>query len=359
MTTNTVKNNTKSLSVVMWVMLLVVGLGGVAVAWGLQLMRGMGVTGLNQQVVWGVYIAGFFIAMGAGAFLLLMAGVSEFSEVFLPLAYRKKAILLALSSIVIGGVFITMDVGAPINLWRIVTAGRFSSMMTWDFFALMLTGILALIYLFVSWKEETSTNTTKTVGVFTMIGSVALVVVEGWMLAIMAAHPLWKGGLTVLSFVLIGFTSGIAIAMIAWPELISKLKSWLQISLWVGLALVFAEVLTSMLESSVRPYPEISLSLSGSASPMFWLYLLAGVLVPLGILIVQESPNWLRVAAALAFLGAFVEKLWLLSAGQALPWLDIPQEAYFPAWIEYLGILGCIALGILIYQGLLRILKVD
>ena len=40
-------------------------------AWVYQLSKGMVVTGLSQQISWGLYIAGFFTAAGAGGGLFL------------------------------------------------------------------------------------------------------------------------------------------------------------------------------------------------------------------------------------------------------------------------------------------------
>ena len=109
----------------------------------------------------------------------------------------------------------------------------------------------------------------------------------------------------------------------------------------------------------VRPYPEVSQLLAGAFSPMFWVYLVAGLLIPLGILLWSKNLLWLRVAAGLALLGVIAEKLWLLAAGQALPWISIPAGSYVPTWVEFLGIAGAIALGILIYRLLLKILKTE
>ena len=51
------------------------------VLWGFQVIKGMGEDGLNQQVVWGLYIAAFFTVAGAAARLLGLVGLSEFYPV--------------------------------------------------------------------------------------------------------------------------------------------------------------------------------------------------------------------------------------------------------------------------------------
>jgi molybdopterin-containing oxidoreductase family membrane subunit len=347
------KQNTR-LPLVTWIVLAVIGLGGLGTAWGLQLAQGMGITGLGQQVVWGLYIAGFFTAMGTGAALVTLTAISEFSGL-LPLSLRRSALILALVSFVIGALLITMDVGNPINLWRILTAGRFTSMLTWDFLALLTTGVLSLAYLIVAWKPEASTAATRTFGVLAAIGAALVVIVEGWMLATMAAHPLWHSGLTVVSFLVLALLAGFALAILAWKDVAVKLTRWLKAGLWIALVLIVLEVLTPLFNTEVRPYPEVSLSLTGALSPMFWVMVIGGVLLPLAILLAFKDLMWVRVAAALALLGVVAEKLWLLAAGQTFPWQPLPAGFYMPTWIEWLALIGAIALTAFLYLGVTRL----
>jgi molybdopterin-containing oxidoreductase family membrane subunit len=358
MTTKSVAKQNLNVSPLTWLILAAVGLGGTGAAWGMQLSRGMAITGLGQQVVWGLYIAGFFTAMGVGAALVSFAAASEFSTHF-PVERRSNALLLALASFVIGGLLISMDVGNPVNLWRILTAGRFTSMMTWDFWLLVITGVLCLIYLIVSWNQKAGTSATRLLAVLTSAAALVMVAVESWMLASLSAHPLWGGGLTLVSFLVAALVGGLAMAMLAWDETIPDASLWLKAGLWITLILVAAEIFTALVETGIRPYPEVSLLVTGALSPMFWTYLIGGLLLPLGILLWTKELTWLRVAAVLALLGVIAEKLWLLAAGQARPWLALPEEIYAPTWSEWLGILGCIALLPLLYLFIRRFIKAD
>jgi Ni/Fe-hydrogenase subunit HybB-like protein len=341
-----------------WIVLAVIGIGGIGLAWILQLVQGMGITGLGEQVVWGLYIAGFFTAMGAGAALVALTALSEFVPL-LPVARRRHALLLALAGFVVGGLLISMDVGNPINLWRILIAGRFTSLMTWDFLVLIVTGVLTIIYLVTAWKEQASTSNTRTLGVLALISATLLIIVEGWMLATLSARPLWTGGLTVVTFLVLALTAGLALAIMSWEEVARKLSGWLTTALWVTLGLMLIEFLTVVIDANVRPGPEVSLSLMGNLSGTLWTYLIVGLILPLVILNWRKDLLWLRIAAGLAVLGVLTEKLWLLSAGQALPWVPLPQASYAPSWIEYMGILGAIALSILIYRLLITIFKAE
>ena len=252
-----------------------------------------------------------------------------------------------------------MDVGNPMNLWRILTAGRFTSLMTWDFLALIITGVLTLIYLFVAWKEKGATAGTKTIGLLVALGAAMLVVVEGWMLATLESRPLWTGGMTVVNFLVMGLVAGLALAIMSWKAVASKLAGLLTTSLWVTLGLLFIELLTAVINANARPGTEVGLSLGGSLSTTLRIYLIVGLILPLAILYWRKDLLWLRIAAGLAIVGVLAEKLWLLTAGQSVPWLPLPQASYAPSFVEFLGIVGAVALAILIYRVLLTVLKVN
>ena len=51
-----------------------------------------------------------------------------------------------------------------------------------------------------------------------------------------------------------------------------------------------------------------------------------------------------------------LEKTWILVAGQIQPWLDLPPGSYFPTWVEIVSVVGIVALGILGYLILTRVI---
>ncbi len=330
------------------IILAIIGVGGLGWAWGSQMIRGMEITGLNQQVVWGLYIAGFFVAMGIGSTLVVLAAASEFtSQVSTEL--RKPLLMTALASFLVGGILIGMDVGNPINIWRIITAGRLTSMMTWDFWALIVVGFLTLLYLFVCWGKTASSVLTKGISILAMISAIMLVVVEGWMLGILTARPLWHGSITVLNFIVSAAIAGVAVAMLIWPDILRNFSRWLKIGLLVSLVILLVDVSTIWVGESIPPQDEVMISVSGSLSPIFWLLVIGGLLIPILMLWETQRAGWLRVAAILALMGVFLEKIWILSAGQTIPWLDIPAEAYKSTWVEWVGIVGSVAFASFFY----------
>ena len=240
-----------------------------------------------------------------------------------------------------------MDVGNPIRLWRVITAFRFSSGMVWDFWLLILAGIVALIYLL----AVKGAKAQKALAVAGIIAGVAVVVAESWMLATEAvhAHPMWGSVFTAITFLLGAAIAGMSVALVAGTAE-PRVWSWLAAALWVSLVFVLLEVLTGLVGESV----ETQLILIGSAAPFFWLQYLVGLLLPI-LLLKRKVYLWL--AGILAVVGVVAERVWSLAAGQAIPRLDLPVGVYFPSLVEIIAVIGMVALGMLIYRLLTMIFK--
>ncbi|MGA2504687.1 MAG: NrfD/PsrC family molybdoenzyme membrane anchor subunit [Anaerolineales bacterium] len=342
MTTSTIPMKKNNVAFIVTILLALAGIG----AWIYQLIAGMQTTGLGEQIVWGLYISAFFTAVGAGAGLLALTGVSEFIPVF-PVTWRARNLILAVTSFIIGALLIAIDVGNPIQIWRVITAFRFSSSMVWDFWLLIVGGVVALIYLLVGRDKKPQ----KVLAILGILAAVAVVVTESWMLSMEAAHahPLWGSGLIVINFLLGAAIAGMSIAVVAGST-DNRVLSWLQVALWLSLAFVFLETVTDLVSES----DEIGLVLIGFAAPAFWLQVIVGLLLPI-VLLVRKTYLWL--AGILAVFGVVAERLWTLAAGQAIPRLALPQGVYFPSWVELISVIGMIAIGILIYRLLIMIVK--
>jgi len=343
MTTTTVQKQGSPPLPASGIVLLIVALASIGVAWSLQLSQGMQVTGLSQQVVWGLYIAGFFTAAGAGAGLVTLTALGEFTP-SIPTTQRRSMLLLALACFVAAGVLIAMDLGHPLNTWRIATAGRFSSIMTWDFWALAASGLLTLVYLIAAWNHAASTETTRLLAVLASLTALALVAAESWMLSVLVARPFWGGGLTLINFLAAGAVAALAVGVLAWKNLSPRFGQWLALAIGVSLVLVLAEVLTLLVGTDPRSSAEMTALLAGNVSPLFWAHVVVGLVLPLALLVLGKGAGRLPAVAVLALLGVVVHKLWMLVVGQTVPWLALPEGNYWPTWSEYLGVLGAVAL---------------
>ena len=348
MTTTAMEKKDVGFPLVGWVVLAVLAVAGLA-SWGYQIARGMADVGLGQQVVWGLYIAGFFTAAGAGAGLLFFSGYSEFQDL-ISKEERFKVLSMGLVSFVLAGILILMDLGGPLGAWRIAFSGKWTSLMVWDFYLLIGAGIIALI----GWFLARTGTGNKVLGILGMAFAVGLVVVEAWMLASQAAHPFWGGGLIVISFLLSAAIVAVGLALFTLDEeRTESLKNCLSYVVVGSLILVAAEIFTEALAGEPRTGEVVKLVV---ASPIFWLHVVVGIAIPLALVLRKNvSRMQVLIAGALAIFGVLMEKTWVLAAGQAQPWLDLPNGIYAPTWIEIVGVVGMVALGFLLYLVALRL----
>lgn len=318
---------------------LILSIIGIA-AWIYQLVAGMQITALGQQVVWGLYIAAFFAAVGAGAAILFLRGLHEISPL-LEKESLNKFLLLALAAFITGGLLITLDLGNPLAVWRMLISFETSSLMIWDFYLLIIAVIVTLVF----WMATRKGQKNMVLGILAMAASVVVVVVEAWMLASMAARPLFAGGLMAVNFLVSAAVMGLCLALLAGLDK-DKVARWLGFALFAALVLTLAEGLTGLLSVEERAVVEARALMTGWAAPLFWFQIVAGILIPL-VLLRGKSLAWL--AGLLAIFGVLAEKSWLLAIGQSLPWL--PQEAgvYLPNLLELVAVIGVAGIGMLIY----------
>jgi molybdopterin-containing oxidoreductase family membrane subunit len=97
--------------------------------------------------------------------------------------------------------------------------------------------------------------------------------------------------------------------------------------------------------------------LVGTASPFFWTHVIFGLLLPLFLVTNASTKSMAGLIGGLALLGVLANKLWLLVAGQEKPWLDFPSGSYFPNWVEFVTMIGALAVGGLIYFLLLNLFQ--
>lgn len=339
---NTTKNN--GLPKYFWAagVLALAGIG----TWIYQLVAGMQVTGLENGVVWGLYIAAFFTAVGGGAALLAIVGISEFKNNISPNA-KSKMLILAITAFIVGGILITMDIGNPLQVFRLITSFNFESMMVLDFWFLAIGFLVALLFLF---KLQKNGNAGKVFGVIAVIVATLLVAVEAFMLSIMAAHEMWGSGMTVLSFLISASVAGCALALLIVPKK-ESIRRMLLTVLVLSLIVTLAEVLTGVLTGNPETKSEMMFVLSGGAAPFFWTQLIIGMLLPLFLLIKHVKPT---AAALLAVVGVVLEKIWVLAAGQASHWMQESLNVYVPSVIECITAVGAVAIGVLLFELLMK-----
>src|SRR5512139_1182940 len=123
--------------------LVVVGL----IAWFMQFSQGLDSLGVGQAIVWGVYIAAFFLMAGLGSGLVILAALGDLDVLPGLKTLRRPLLIGAIASYIAAGFAILMDIGKPDRVLNMIFSPNFKSMFVWDFYALALSIILAAAYL--------------------------------------------------------------------------------------------------------------------------------------------------------------------------------------------------------------------
>lgn len=133
----------------LWAALGSILLLGIA-AYTRQLVLGLGVTGMNRPVYWGVYITNFVFFIGlahSGTFIsaiLRVAGQSWRA----PLTRAAEAITLF--SLPFGVAAILADMGRPDRILNMVFYGRYQSPLLWDITAVGLYLLSSIVFMYLS-----------------------------------------------------------------------------------------------------------------------------------------------------------------------------------------------------------------
>ena len=113
----------------------------------LQLFEGHAVTGMRDNVVWGLYIINFIFFVGisySGAFI---AGILHFFKTPWKYSISRIVEIMTVLSLVIGPIFILLCIGRLDRLHYLFIYPRIQSPITWDIIAIMTDLIGCFIYL--------------------------------------------------------------------------------------------------------------------------------------------------------------------------------------------------------------------
>lgn len=131
--------------VVVTMTIIVAGLN----SWIYQLIFGLGVTGLNQRVFWGIYISNFIFFIGISYSGTLISAVLRIMNIKWRTPLTRMAEQITVIGIIVGFAMIIIDMGRPDRLFLVPYASRLQSPLFWDMLSVSsyLMGSLIFFYL--------------------------------------------------------------------------------------------------------------------------------------------------------------------------------------------------------------------
>jgi len=320
---------------------LLVMLGGLVALAGMSAAyymdeHGHVVTGMNQQIVWGMpHVFAIFMIIAASGVL----NVASIGSVFGKYVYKARGPLAGLLSIALlaGGLTVLMlDLGRPDRIIVAATHYNPTSVFAWN--VLLYSGLFATVALYLWTMMEKRMNPwSKPAGLLVFVWRIVLTTGTGLIFAFLVARQAYASAVLPPMFIVLSFGWGLAVflvvqsAMFSWnelelhPDIQKRLKNLLGTFIVAALYFVIAYHLTNLYFAHETKFEHFIL-LDGGVYPwLFWVgYVLIGTALPMLLLYHPALGNGKSVLAAsmLVIVGAFALLYVFIIGGQAFP-LDI------------------------------------
>jgi molybdopterin-containing oxidoreductase family membrane subunit len=317
---------------------LLVALAGAVTAVGLGAahymdLHGHVVTGMNNQVVWGLpHVFAIFMVVAASGVL----NVASIGSVFGQPVYKPRAPLSGLLcvALLMGGLMVLMlDLGRPERLVVAATHYNFKSVFAWNVFLYSgMTGIVA-VYLWTMFERRYNAWS-KPAGLAALVWRFVLTTGTGSIFAFLVARQAYGSALLAPLFIVLSFGWGLAVFLIvqstmyAWndrhltPAIQRRMARLLGVFIAAALFLVAVYHLTHLYFARQGAFEAFILRDGGLFPLLFWGgYVVLGSVAPLVLLFHPKfaGERGTFAAAALVVLGAFAWLFVFIIGGQVFP----------------------------------------
>ncbi len=356
----------------------------------LQIADGHLVTGMRDNVVWGLYIANFIFFIGISYAGAVISGILHILHVEWRKPIIRIAEMITVIATIIGPVYILLCVGRLDRLHHLVLYPRLQSPITWDVLAIStyFTGSVLFLYLALikdfaiyrdallnipKWKQKLYTilaigyrgtaSQKRHIRISTnlmaiMIIPLAIIVhsVLSWIFG-MTLRPGWHSTIFGPYFVLAAIYSGTGVLILAmWVyKKLYKLNDYLTDKHFIYLGYImmvlgaaygyftFSEYLTDWFSSKKWDSEVIEKIFNPNEYGWYFLFSnAAGILLPILIVAIPKTrtPNWIAFASFFMVIALWVKRYLIIVPtleSPLLPAQDIRQEyvKYSATWVEW------------------------
>jgi Ni/Fe-hydrogenase subunit HybB-like protein len=370
---------------------LVLFVGAALYAYAYQLQRGLWVTGLNQRVSWGFYIANlvFFIGISYGG--AMTSAILRLTHARWRAPITRLAEATAVAALLVGAVYPVIDLGRPDRMWNLIRYGQVGSPVVWDVVAITTYIVASFVFLYLplipdlaicrdsrrfghlreriygvfslAWRGRPDQERTlgRGIGVMAVLIiplAVSVHSVLAWLFAVTIRGG-WHSTIFAPYFVLAAMFSGVAavtlvVAAFRWAyhleEYITakhfRYLSYLMLALGLGYAyFMVSEYLTEGYLMAESSGPLLQAIFVGQYAGLFWTFIIGGLVVPLTL--VALPGRWVvprvTTAATLVVAGMWLKRLLIVIPGMAEPLMPLGWGRYNPTWVETTITLGSVA----------------
>jgi len=133
-----------------WMIFFVIWVIAGGYALYLQISKGHGVTGMRDNVVWGLFIVNFIFFIGLSYAGAIISGILHLLKVPWGKPIIRLAQMMTIISVVVGPIFILLCVGRFDRLHHLFIYPRIQSPMTWDVMAVVTFFVGAVLFLYMA-----------------------------------------------------------------------------------------------------------------------------------------------------------------------------------------------------------------
>lgn len=376
-------------------------------AWYIQLYYGLGVTGMRDYVIYGLYIANFVFLIGVShAGIAISAGVRLLRVVVLKPIVRMAELLTAVS-LIIAFMNVLFDLGRPERVLNMFAYGRWLSVLVWDMTSITTYLVATIIYLYVTMREDIALCAKHLIkrswlykiaslrykydvlsrkahekaawwlalAILPIMVSVHTVV--SWVFGLMV-RPGWYNPFFGPYFVTGAIASGVAtIIMVAavfrkifqWeflitPQIFRILSNFLRVVLAIYIYFMICEQVTIRYLGPAREKEVSNILFFGDYAALYWFVVIVTLAIPFIMLSIYTfipkffSIKLIVLAATLINIGLWIKRIIIVIPVLLRPELPYPLGIYIPTWVEFSLIIGGYAIAALIYTVFIKLFPI-
>lgn len=323
--------------------------------------------GISREIPWGILISSFAFFAITSTGLCLIGAISHASGVTPLRPLGSRSVYLSIVCTVTAFMLLAFSMESP---WLFIYYNAISPSLTSNIWWLStLYGIMSgCLFLRFAFLVSGSSGMALTFGIIAAVAAVGANNNLGGLFTLAADPPIWFGVQLLIFFlasaVLCGTAAIIIFTVIAYKlrkqrifgETLKALETAATLmALMIGIVLVVTTARFYTMYFSGTHDPGIVAAqalVNGPLAVNFWIFEIAtGLVIPLLLLIITRTKSiWaMTIAAAMALVGAYVQRFDLVYSGQIIPkfsgWNDLPQYLhYFPSGAELLVVIGAFAL---------------
>lgn len=348
-------------------------------------IHGHAVTGMGNEVVWGVpHVFAIFLIVAASGALNVASVGSVFGEsAYKPLA--PLSVLLTVALLAGGLMVLVLDLGRPERLVVAATHYNFRSIFAWNM--ILYNGLFAICALYLwSLLERRLGALSKPVGIAAFAWRVILTTGTGSIFGFLVARSAYASGLIAPLFIALSLAWGLAAFYLAqcglarlagqeaWDEALhARVRRLLAIFVIAALYFVAVHHMTNLYWARQGAFERFILVTGAPYPALFWIgFVGLGSVVPLVLLFHPRlaGPRATAAAALLVSLGALAFLYVFIIGGQAWPleifpgyeaassFRDGQVDGYAPSLPELLLGLGGVAASFVIALAGARVLPI-